>query len=126
MRVFGRAASTKGQLIKPVPDTVAIQELINAFRANLMVRGSKSIIGIGRQFRIFDNNGDRRLQYPEFAQAIKDMNLEITVKDTQLMFNAFDRNNDGTVDYDEFLRTVRGDLNEERRELVLKAFAMLD
>lgn len=42
------------------------------------------------------------------------------------VFSAFDINRDGSVNYDEFLRTIRGELNEFRRNLVIKAFKVMD
>lgn len=42
------------------------------------------------------------------------------------MFNAFDANRDGSISYDEFLRVIRGPLNNTRKNLVEKAYRILD
>ena len=38
----------------------------------------------------------------------------------------FDRDGSGSIDYDEFLRGVVGEMNEFRRGLAMKAFAIMD
>mmetsp|Transcript_17840 Transcript_17840/g.12798 ORF Transcript_17840/g.12798 Transcript_17840/m.12798 type:complete len:119 (-) Transcript_17840:1154-1510(-) len=38
----------------------------------------------------------------------------------------FDRNRDGTIQYSEFLHLLRGELNDFRRDLVERAFIVLD
>lgn len=41
-------------------------------------------------------------------------------------FDIFDRDGDGQVDYEEFLRTIRGDMNDFRKQLVFRAFDIMD
>ena len=50
----------------------------------------------------------------------------MTVDDVRQLFSVFDINRDGSVSYDEFIRVIRGDMNEMRTALVLKAFEVLD
>lgn len=38
----------------------------------------------------------------------------------------FDGDRSGSIDYNEFLRTIRGEMTEPRRNLVMRAFKMLD
>ena len=42
------------------------------------------------------------------------------------MFKYYDINGDGSVSYEEFLNGLRDDLNQRRKNMVLKAFAMMD
>lgn len=42
------------------------------------------------------------------------------------LFNTFDKSASGLIEYDEFLREIRGDMNDFRRNLVSKAFAVMD
>ncbi len=81
----------------------------------LAQRGARSIFGLGRQFRIMDNNRSQSLDYYEFSQALRDYQLNCSTEEYQLLFAAFDRNHDGTVVYDEFLREIRGPLSPQRR-----------
>ena len=44
----------------------------------------------------------------------------------RIAFVAFDRDNTGEFDYDEFIRSIRGEMNEFRQNLVKQAFDILD
>ena len=100
--------------------------LIKAFRQKILARGAKSIIGIGRIFKIMDDNRSGSLDLAEFAKGVAESKLDITDVDMRVLFNAFDRNGDGTIDYDEFLRIIKGDMAPHRLNLVKKAFKILD
>lgn len=82
------------------------------------MRGAKSIIGIGRIFKIMDDNRSGSLDLQEFAKGVAESKLNITDVDIKTLFNAFDRNGDGSISYDEFLRIVKGDMARNRLELV--------
>jgi len=42
------------------------------------------------------------------------------------VYKIFDRDGSGDVSYDEFLRMVRGQMNEGRKAICLKAYALMD
>ena len=92
----------------------------------MLQRGARSIIGIGRIFKIMDDNGDKSLDIAEFDKAVHESKLDFTDVDTKALFQAFDRNGDGTIDFDEFLRAVKGDMNPARVRLVNQAFDKID
>lgn len=60
---------------KPVPKFQGI--LVQRFRKALRARGGRGIIGLKRQFKIFDDNNNGLLEYGEFEKAIKDFGVEI-------------------------------------------------
>jgi hypothetical protein len=41
-------------------------------KAKLASRGARGIIGMGKQFKIFDDNNSRSLDVPEFMKAMKE------------------------------------------------------
>lgn len=90
------------------------------------MRGAKSIVGIGRIFKIMDDNRNGTLELPEFTKGVIESKIEMTDVDIRTLFTAFDKNRDGTIQYNEFLRVIRGDLNPQRLSLVQKAFKKLD
>ena len=100
--------------------------LIQAFRAKMLQRGARSIIGIGRVFKIMDDNRSGTLDLQEFAKGCQESRLNFTDLDVQTLFKAFDKDNSGTIEYDEFLRVVKGPMNKKRVALVKKAFRKLD
>jgi hypothetical protein len=46
--------------------------LVERFRKALKDRGGRGIVGLARQFKIFDDNGSGDLDIDEFVKAIKD------------------------------------------------------
>lgn len=104
----------------------AASDLIQAFRAKMLQRGARSIIGIGRVFKIMDDNRSGTLDLAEFAKGCQESRLDFTNVDVQTLFQAFDKNGDGTIDYDEFLRVVKGPMNKKRVALVKRAYKKLD
>jgi len=92
----------------------------------MLRRGARSIIGIGRVFKIMDDNRSGSLDLQEFAKGVAESQLDLTDVDIRTLFAAFDRNGDGTIDYDEFLRVVKGPMSPNRVALVKKAYKILD
>jgi Ca2+-binding EF-hand superfamily protein len=45
---------------------------VQRFRKALRERGGRGIQGLGRQFKIFDDNGNGTLEMDEFVKAIQD------------------------------------------------------
>ena len=103
-----------------------IEETLTKFRAKLASRGTRGIIGIGRQFKIMDDNRNHTLEFPEFRKAVVDYRVGLTEKEIDELFKAFDRSGDGVVDYDELLRNIRGPMNPFRTNLVDLAYKKLD
>jgi len=81
---------------------------------------------MGRAFRIIDDNGDRKLDKQEFYWGMKDLGVEITKRESEILIECLDTNKDGLVNYDEFLVGVRGVPNEKRMEFIDKAFCKFD
>jgi hypothetical protein len=100
--------------------------LLEKFREKLMSRGGRGIIGLARQFKIFDDNNSKSLDFDEFAKAMKDFKLDMSPNEIRVLFGIFDRDGEGSIDYDEFLRAVRGEMNQRRKKLALQAFDKLD
>lgn len=102
------------------------EELLTVVRQKLASRGTRSIVGLGRTFKIFDDSGNRQLDHEECAEAMHDLRVGLNKEECIRLFKIFDRNGDGTVDYDEFLYGVRGEMNQFRKNLAMKAFNIMD
>ena len=57
------------------------KELVEAFRKKILSRGAKSIIGIGRVFKIMDDDNSKSLNLAEFTKAVHQVKLNIIDKD---------------------------------------------
>ena len=117
-------AASKGEEGPPMNYSEA--QLMEQFRKKLAARGARGIMGLGRQFKIADDDRSHNLDIQEFVKAVHDFRVGLNEKDSQRLFNIFDRDRSGTIDYDEFLRGVRGSMNAGRAAICKKAFAIMD
>lgn len=91
-----------------VPANLSEKQLLEHFRTKLAARGARGIAGLGRQFKIADDDNSRALNMEEFKKAVHDFRIGLSGPDSEKLFRVFDRSNDGQIDYEEFLRGVRG------------------
>jgi Ca2+-binding EF-hand superfamily protein len=102
------------------------RQLCEVMKKKLAARGARGIQGLGRQFKIADDDGSKDLGPEEFKKAIHDFRVGLNEKDTMRLFKIFDRSGDGAINYDEFLRGVRGEMNDFRKRLAERAFKVMD
>lgn len=81
---------------------------------------------MGRVFKIMDDSGNRTLDKQEFYWGIKDMGVNISKREAEILIDHLDTNQDGFVNYDEFLVGIRGCPNEARQAYIDQAFAKFD
>lgn len=101
-------------------------KVMEKFREKILSRGGKGILGLARQFKIFDDNNTGTLDLPELTKAIRDFRVDLSPNEIKILFNLIDSDQSGEVSYDEFLREIRGDMNNFRTNLVNQAFKKLD
>lgn len=102
------------------------EDLVERLRQKLASRGARGIIGLGKQFRIMDDNNSRSLDLYEFTKAMKDYMLGFSEGEIKTLYGYFDFDRSGSIDYDEFIRSLRGPMNPSRKKLVAQAYAKLD
>lgn len=95
-------------------------------RSRIKERGARGIIGIGRSFKIIDDDGSKSLSEDEFAKCLRDYRISESEEEQGAIFRAIDKDGTGTIDYEEFLNMIRGPMNQKRERLVRKAFAKID
>ena len=103
-----------------------VSEALKKFKKEILSRGSGGLISLNRQFKIFDENNSKTLDYEEFARALKEYKINLEDDEILKLFNQFDRNGDGIIEYEEFIKEVRGPMNEKRKAVVTQAFNKLD
>ncbi len=103
-----------------------IQTLLKDLKAKLLQRGAYGIRGLGRIFRILDDNTNHQLDAFEFKNGLMDYGFALTDQQAEQVIKFFDKDNDGQVHFDEFLRYLKGDINEFRRGLIMQAYDKLD
>ncbi len=123
--LIGGSAPKKAAAEAP-PMNYTEAQLMDHFRKKLIARGSRGIMGLGRSFKIADDDRSGNLGMDEFKKAIHDFRVGLRPEQSEKLFGIFDRDGSGAIDYDEFLRGVRGGMNEFRQGLAMKAFAIMD
>ena len=101
-------------------------QMIADIKETLKRRGSMAIRGIGRVFRILDDNRNRQLDDYELKNGLIDYDIHLSDEQVRVLISHFDRDNSGTVNFDEFLRALRGDLNAARTGWIRQAYDKLD
>jgi len=96
------------------------------FKKEILSRGSGGLISLNKQFKLFDENNSKTLDYDEFARALKEYKISLDNDEILKLFNQFDQNGNGIIEYEEFIKAVRGPLNEKRKAIVTQAFNKLD
>ncbi|XP_051960199.1 calcyphosine-like b isoform X2 [Xyrauchen texanus] len=99
---------------------------IERLRLQCLSRGSAGIKGLGRTFRIMDDDNSRTLDMKEFLKGLNDYGVLIEKEEAMKLFQLFDRDGSGLIDFDEFLSTLRPPMSIARKEVVLQAFKKLD
>lgn len=99
---------------------------IEKLRCQCLARGSKGILGLGRVFKIMDDDGNKNLSFSEFKKGLNDYGVPLELPDVKKMFAAFDSDNSGTIDFDEFLIKLRPPMSQARKGVIHEAFHKLD
>jgi Ca2+-binding EF-hand superfamily protein len=102
------------------------EKLLKDLKDSLYQHGARGIVGLGRKFRIMDDDGSNTLDYDEFRKCLAEHAFDLSDTQQRKIFKHFDQDNSGSISYDEFLVGIRGQLNERRKSLVLLAFNVLD
>ncbi|XP_077980861.1 calcyphosin-like protein [Glandiceps talaboti] len=99
---------------------------IERLRLQCLSRGSKGIIGLGRVFRIMDDDRSKSLNFDEFKKGLHDYGVQVTPDEVSTLFQCFDKDGSGTINFDEFLLKLRGPMSVCRIEAIKKAFKRAD
>ena len=100
--------------------------LIIHIRERIAARGARGIAGIGKKFKIADDDRSGQLDKEEFKKAMHDFRIGLSGPEVSRAFDLFDRDGSGGISYDEFLRSIRGTMNPMRQAIAKKAFAIMD
>lgn len=100
---------------------------LEKLRLACLSRGANGIKGLGRSFKIMDDDMSKSLDKSEFHKGIKDYGLVELEKETiDTLFGIFDKDGSGSIDFDEFLIKLRPPMKNCRKDLISKAFRKLD
>jgi Ca2+-binding EF-hand superfamily protein len=103
-----------------------VKDPVEELRLKCLSRGASGIKGLGRVFRIMDDNGSKSLDFEEFKKGLHDYGVPLEDKDARATFQQFDKDGNGTISFDEFLVSLRPPMSESRRKIIGEAFRKLD
>ena len=66
-----------------------IERVVNKVKSRFQKRGN-SILDIGRQFKILDDSGDKKLEFYEFRKGMIDFKVGLTEEEIKMVFSYFD------------------------------------
>ena len=124
--IFGRPAPKKAESEAGVPANANEAKIMEHIRAKIAARGARGIMGIGKKFKIADDNNSKSLDKEEFKKAMHDFRIGLTDPQVVTAFKIFDRDGNGEISYDEFLRSIRGEMNATRAAVAKKAYKIMD
>jgi len=75
---------------------------LEKLRLQCLARGCSGIKGLGRMFRIIDDNGSRKLELSEFMKGLHDYGVVLDKEEMNQIFGMLDRDKSGTIDFEEF------------------------
>jgi Ca2+-binding EF-hand superfamily protein len=129
--IFGTSArreetAKKDANVPKIGDNANDQELIQHIRDRIAARGARGISGIGKKFKIADDDRSGQLDKMEFKKAMHDFRIGLNQRQVGKAFEIFDRDGSGEISYDEFLRSIRGKMNPTRAAIAKQAYAIMD
>jgi hypothetical protein len=81
--------------------------LIEKVRNTLSKRGATGVLGMGRLFRIMDDDDSKSLSMSEFKKAMRDSSLVLQDKELTYLFKLFDTDSNGSISFNEFMYILR-------------------
>ena len=103
-----------------------VDALILNIRNKLAKRGLLNLINIESRFRELDEENAQELEIKLFTQICTEFDFGLTKEEIEELFVSFDKDERGMVNYDDFIRVLRGELNENRKNLIQNVFKHLD
>lgn len=99
---------------------------LEKLRFRCLARGASGIKGLGRTFKIMDDDGSRSIDYKEFKKGLHDYGCMLENDEVENIFGEIDKDGSGSIDFDEFLKALRPPMNQNRKKLITQAFQKLD
>ncbi|XP_029200126.2 calcyphosin-like protein [Acropora millepora] len=96
-------------------------------RAACKKRGAVGAKGLGRMFRIYNDDHNKTLNFDEFKTGLEDYGCKLTDEEVKSLYDYF--NKDGSadgIDFDEFMVAFRKPLEGSRLKVVQQAFKKAD
>ncbi|XP_078526576.1 calcyphosin isoform X2 [Lissotriton helveticus] len=125
-KMSGRALLERDMVSNAKKKMDKCQDPVEKLRLQCLARGSAGIKGLGRAFRIMDDNGSRSLDMEEFSKGLHDYGVILDSDEVEIVFKLFDKDGNGNINFEEFLKALRPPMSETRKKVINDAFSKLD
>jgi len=98
------------------------QIILNSLRNILIKRGNKSIFYLQRMLTNCDNDHTGKISFSDLNNIFRAYNFNIYFYDIKILFDLFDKNKVGVIQYDGLIKSIVGNMNDKRKELVIKIY----
>lgn len=106
---------------------IDLDSIMKRIREKIVSRGAVGIDGLGRLFRIADDNGSRNLDlHEELPKLLGDIGVLINKTEIDELARILDRDGNGMISYDEFIYHLAPPMNARRIDIVNKAYNSID
>jgi len=95
-------------------------------RQAALKRGVSGIKTLGRMFKLYDDDGNKKLNVNELKTGLQDYGVMMSPTDVQEVFSLFDRDGNGSINFDEFLEKLRPPMSANRKKMVGETFQFMD
>mmetsp|Transcript_28524 Transcript_28524/g.50650 ORF Transcript_28524/g.50650 Transcript_28524/m.50650 type:complete len:822 (-) Transcript_28524:1947-4412(-) len=102
-----------------------LDTLLSNIRARLKNRGVRGFIGLKKLFQQIDRDGNGSIDAEEFARALRNYRISSTDAEATQIFAYFE-SSPGRISYPTFCEKLKGNLNDQRRGLIVAAFSQLN
>ena len=106
--------------------SVEVKAILDRMKQCMLARGARGPTGIHKLFTAYDTDGSGALDYEEFQQAMKELELALSNQDIRPLFGYFDEDGNKMIEYPEFVGALCGDLTSERELTCRHVFENLD
>ena len=101
--------------------------IIDVVKSKMLAKcGSDGLRAIRKVLEVMDGDGTKQLSKQELKGGLADWGLSLNMSEIDAVFTFFDRDRSGAVAFDELLEGLRGPMSDRRKELVNKAFEVVD
>ncbi len=97
-------------------------DLINTLRSILLSRGTKSLFIIEKMLSMYDNNHTGKVEYNSFEKIIEIYKLPLNKAEISQIFKCFDEKNTGLIQYDNLIKTIVGNMPNNREFLIKQVY----
>ena len=97
-------------------------DLINKLRSILLSRGTKSLFIIEKMLSMYDSNHTGKVDYNSFEKIIEIYKLPLSKNEISQIFKCFDEKNTGIIQYDNLIKTIVGNMPNNREFLIKQVY----